>query len=158
MAKRDLGSLLGASLDERAATLSAPEEPPSSPLAAEAPAVQAPAAEAQAVEPGRPTPAAAAPRRPTRAAAAARPKGAEPVPPLPTHGYASLDRKETRLRTEQVNSLAVLTRRLNRDRRGTGERLTDNTLIRVAVDLLLRDADRLAGTTEAELLRSMLTD
>lgn len=147
MAKRDLGSLLGASLDERAATLSAPEELPSPPPAAEAPAAEA----------GQPTPA-SPPRRATRAGAAARPKSAEPVPPLPTHGYASLDRKETRLRTEQVNSLAVLTRRLNRDRRGTGERLTDNTLIRVAVDLLLRDADRLAGTTEAELLRSMLTD
>lgn len=157
MAKRDLGSLLGASLDERAAILSAPEELPSPPPAAEAPAAEAPAAEAPAAEAGQPTPA-AAPRRPTRAPAAARPKSAEPVPPLPTHGYASLDRKETRLRTEQVNSLAVLTRRLNRDRRGTGERLTDNTLIRVAVDLLLRDADRLAGTTEAELLRSMLTD
>lgn len=140
MARRDLGSLLGASLDERAAALSAAEEPSIPSAAVEVP------------------PAAPSPQRTARGASAARrAEDPEPRAPLPTHGYASLDRKETRLRTEQVEALAVLTRRLNRDRRGAGERLTDNTLIRVAVDLLLRDANRLAGTTEAELLRS-LTD
>jgi len=50
-----------------------------------------------------------------------------------------------------------LTRNLNRARRGRGERITDNTLIRVAIDVLLQDADRLAGATEAELLSSVTT-
>lgn len=57
---------------------------------------------------------------------------------------------------DQVDALAVLTRQLSRRRthRG-GERLTDNTLIRVAVDLLLERADQLAGNTEEELLTSL---
>ena len=46
-------------------------------------------------------------------------------------------------------------RRLVRARRGGGERITENTLVRVAVDLLLERADALNGGTEAELLRSL---
>ena len=46
---------------------------------------------------------------------------------------------------DRVDAFAVLTRR--RTRRG-GERLTDNTLIRIAVDLLLDRADQLHGNTE----------
>ena len=68
--------------------------------------------------------------------------------------YLQLERKELRLRADQADQLAALTRRLNRTRRGNGERITDNTLIRVAIDLLLRDADRLRGTTEEELRKS----
>jgi hypothetical protein len=49
---------------------------------------------------------------------------------------------------------------LNQARRGSdggisGERITDNTLIRVAVDLLLTRADQLRGSTEDELRKSL---
>jgi hypothetical protein len=70
--------------------------------------------------------------------------------------YLQLVRKESRLRMDQVDALAVLTRQLGRRRtRRGGERLTDNTLIRVAVDLLLERADQLSGNTEEELLASL---
>jgi hypothetical protein len=51
---------------------------------------------------------------------------------------------------------STLTRRLNRTRNGTGERITDNTLIRVAIDLLLHQQDHLAGATEAALTASVI--
>ena len=44
---------------------------------------------------------------------------------------------------------------LNRQRGGEGERITENTLIRVAVDMLLGQAGRLRGTTEDELRKSV---
>lgn len=69
--------------------------------------------------------------------------------------YLQLERKELRIRLDQADDLARLTRRLNRARRGTGERITDNTLIRVAIDLLLQQSDRLVGTTEDELRKSL---
>jgi hypothetical protein len=57
---------------------------------------------------------------------------------------------------DQVDALAVLTRQLGRRRtRRGGERLTDNTLIRIAVDLLLDRAEQLRGNTEEELLASL---
>lgn len=69
--------------------------------------------------------------------------------------YLRLERKEARLRLDQADALAQLTRRLNRARGRNGERITDNTLIRVAVDLLLAEADHLAGATESELRESV---
>ena len=51
---------------------------------------------------------------------------------------------------------SVLTRQLNRPRHGAGERITDNTLIRVAIDLLLQQRDHLAGVTEADLSASVV--
>jgi hypothetical protein len=36
-----------------------------------------------------------------------------------------------------------------------GERLTDDTLIRVAIDLLIVNGERLQGATEAELRASL---
>src|SRR5664280_2212633 len=68
---------------------------------------------------------------------------------------AQLERKELRIRVEQADELARLTRRINRSRRGAGERITDNTLIRVAVDLLLERSAHIAGTTEDELRESL---
>jgi len=65
--------------------------------------------------------------------------------------YLTLVRKETRLRSDQLEQLTILTRKLNRQRRG-GERITENTLIRVAIDLLLSQSEELSGATEAELL------
>ena len=72
--------------------------------------------------------------------------------------YLTLVRKEARLREDQLDYLTSLTRALNRKRRGTGERITENTLIRVAVDLLLDKSDQLKGTTEQELLASVGLD
>lgn len=64
--------------------------------------------------------------------------------------YLTLVRKEARLREEQIDALTALARKLNRKRQG-GERLTENTLIRVAVDLLLSHGGELQGTTEEEI-------
>lgn len=69
--------------------------------------------------------------------------------------YLQMERKEARLRLDQADALARLTRRLNRARAGSGERITDNTLIRVALDALLARSDQLSGATEAELRKSV---
>lgn len=89
---------------------------------------------------------------------AAQPVGAEPLDDqakaaLPR--YLELTRKEARLTDDQLANLAILTRKLNKTRQGTGVRITDNTLIRVAVDLLLQSAGDLAGHDEASLRRSV---
>lgn len=69
---------------------------------------------------------------------------------------AVYDRKEVYLRPDQLEELLVLERRLRRQRpRGVGERLTANSLIRVAVDLLLDRQDRLSGWSEAQLRESV---
>lgn len=80
-------------------------------------------------------------------------KAAPEPPPLPL--YLELTRKEARFRQDQLNDLTTLTRQLNRRRASTGERITDNTLIRVAVDMMLKVADSLDGATEAELLQAV---
>lgn len=70
--------------------------------------------------------------------------------------YLRLTRKDVRFRDEQLGALHALARRLSKARRGArGERITDNTLVRVAVDLLLQHADELSGTDEAALLESL---
>lgn len=69
--------------------------------------------------------------------------------------YLQLERKEVRLRLDQLDALTTLTRRLNRARKGKGERLTENTLIRVAIDLLLENTQKLQGITEDELMESL---
>lgn len=76
--------------------------------------------------------------------------GVTEIPP-----YLRLTRKEVRFREEQLEALDRVVRRLVRARRGGGERITENTLVRVAVDLLLERADELAGASEAELLRAL---
>lgn len=73
----------------------------------------------------------------------------------PTPKYLRLTRKEARLRDDQFEALTTLRRRLNKQRQGRGERITDNTLIRVAVDLLLLKRDALRGNNEEELLESL---
>lgn len=73
----------------------------------------------------------------------------------PTPRYLQMERKELRIRLDQADELARLTRRLNRARAKAGERITDNTLIRVAIDLLLQHSDRLTGRTEDELRGSL---
>lgn len=136
MARQSLGSMLGTvNVNETAAKEAADEHAPSPrpiqpvPEPAETPA-----------KPHQHPPAA-----PTRKSAPRRAR--EPK-------YLTLQRKEARLADKQLDQLTALTRRLNKRRRGAGERITDNTLIRVAVDMLLDRADHLAGTTEDELRRS----
>mgnify|MGYP001052200141 CR=1 FL=1 len=76
-----------------------------------------------------------------------------PRPPL----YRRLARKEARLREDQFIALSRLVRILARRRASrSGPRLTENTLIRVAIDLLISRADQLAGDTEAEIRASAL--
>ena len=63
--------------------------------------------------------------------------------------------KQARLRDDQLSGLEAIVRQLNRRRVTRAERITSNTLIRVAVDLLLIHAERLSGDTEAQLLASL---
>ena len=69
--------------------------------------------------------------------------------------FSTLVRKEARLRDDQIESLTLRARKLSRNKATTEQRITDNTLIRVAVDLLLAREGDLAGTSEAELRKSV---
>jgi hypothetical protein len=69
--------------------------------------------------------------------------------------FDELERKEARVRLDQYEALQALSRQLNRSRNRRGERITENTLIRVAIDLLLSRQDEVAGTTEAQLRESV---
>jgi hypothetical protein len=64
-------------------------------------------------------------------------------------------RLDARLRPDQVAALGELRRRVTAGRVDRAERITDNTLLRVAVDLLLAHADRLGGDTEDALRESV---
>ncbi len=72
--------------------------------------------------------------------------------------YARLTRKETRVREDQYVALTQLARALMRRRTDRQERITENTLVRVAIDLLLANADQLVGDSEDELLRSVTSE
>ena len=81
-----------------------------------------------------------------------------PTPDVRTPGlpkYKRLERKDVLLWPDQLGELAVTRRMLNRRRGSAGERITENTLIRVAVALLLSRSGELAGTTEEELRASL---
>jgi|SRR5215216_3898144 len=69
--------------------------------------------------------------------------------------YLTLLRKEARLREDQTLALARLARQLNRQKRKRGERITENTLIRVAVDLLLSQEGAIWGATEEEIREAL---
>ena len=69
--------------------------------------------------------------------------------------YLRFERKEARLRDDQLTELTLRARRLNKLKNPDADRITDNTLIRVAVDLLLARADELVGGDEAALRRSL---
>lgn len=69
--------------------------------------------------------------------------------------WLTFERKETRQRPDQIKWIEAKRKDLNAVRGGEGERLTDNTLIRVALDLLMQRGDELAGTTEDELRRPL---
>lgn len=69
--------------------------------------------------------------------------------------YLRMVRKEARIRHDQADALARLRRRIAADRVDRSEPLTDNTLVRVALDVLLLHADSLTGDTEEQLLASL---
>ncbi len=71
--------------------------------------------------------------------------------------YQQMIRKEARLRPDQVDVLAQLRRRVTRGRGDRTETITDNTLIRIEVDLLLERGEQLAGDTEDQLRDSVTT-
>lgn len=87
----------------------------------------------------------------------------------PTHGpsrevaparllpkYLALQRKEARLRGDQVDALASLARRMNRAKADKGgERITENTLIRVAVDWLLSRDEPVGASSEEEIRQGL---
>lgn len=70
-------------------------------------------------------------------------------------GYLALERKETRLREGQIGDLTAHARRLNKAKTAQAPRITENTLIRVAIDMLLSRVDDLQGNTEEDLRRSL---
>lgn len=69
--------------------------------------------------------------------------------------FTSFTAKTARLRPQQVTELHLLTTRLQAAKTSTVERITDNTLLRIAVDLLLTRAGELGGSTEEELRSSL---
>ena len=128
----------------------APVVLPPKPAPAEAkpaPAEAAPAAAVEKPEPRRPAP--------RRVARGPRDAGTAGVTESQIPKWQRLERKELRLRADQLDELARIRRTLNRQRGGEGERITENTLIRVAVDMLLGRAGKLRGTTEDELRKSV---
>lgn len=72
-----------------------------------------------------------------------------------TARYLTMERVDARLRPDQVTALGDLVRQLQRARRTRDERITSNTLLRIAVDLLLARADDLAGDGEGDLRASL---
>ena len=134
-----------------AAVPSLPPRPAGSP----APEVQTPVRQTPEVESGGTD--SGEPGRGAGARAGA-PAGGQSRTPASSPGlpkYLRLERKELLIWPEQITNLSILARVLNRNRRGAGERITTNTLIRVAVALLLSRSQDLAGTTEEELRRSL---
>lgn len=136
---------LGSLLDNPPAQ--AGEESPSSTAEPAAPAAAAPAQT-------RPAPAPDAPEvKPAPASPAAAPEPS--VPGAQTRRlHTEFERKDTRLVPGQNDQLTLIARRLNKAHKG-GERITENTLIRIGVAWLLSNADRLEGATEDELRASV---
>lgn len=77
-----------------------------------------------------------------------------------TSPYGELFRFEGRVTDQQWKDLTALRMHLARQRgsraAGPGDRITNNTLIRVAIAGLLHHEDALHGATEAELTQAWL--
>lgn len=118
---------------------------------APADAEAAPAVE-QAVAPLMPAPTspAAAPRKPVA-------KKERPAPAVRSGAVTEeYERKETWLRPDQQVNLDQIAKRLQRAKDPSEKtRITANTIIRVAVDMLLERADELQGDTEAQIRDSV---
>jgi len=85
-------------------------------------------------------------------ATSAHSEGHESCAPAP---YLQLVRKETRLRDDQQSELTRHARRLTRARTTAGQRITENSLIRIGVDLLLARIEHAVGDDEATILESL---
>ena len=107
--------------------------------------LQALAKAAQGAAPGQAT---------TQDVAAAAGEEEAPAASVRPH-YTQLVRKELRVFQDQAVDLKILTMTINNSKLGMGERITDNTLVRVAIDLLLERKADLSGTTESELRESL---
>lgn len=117
-------------------------------------------ADKQAIEPDAPP--AAQPIAPTKqttsrpATKKSAPRPSRQRGAATTHAHwTELERLEARLRDDQVEDLDALARRLNKQRNGEGERITKNTLLRVAADLLLAQQSETSGRTESEIRASL---
>lgn len=153
MARPSLGSLLSTASDT-----GTPAEPVDAPPVAQE-ATQRAAEPIRKPAPGpdkKPAPAAS--RRTKVSQAAATPRRAAAAASESTTHWSEYDRLEARLREDQVVQLDALVRRLNKQRSGPGERITKNTLLRVATDLLLAQGEAVTGGTEAEIRASVITD
>lgn len=88
------------------------------------------------------------------------PEPAEPVADEAPPGqhrphYSKLVRKELRVFQDQSLELAHLTGTIRNAKFGKGEVISDNSLIRIGIDLLLERQSDLQGTTEDELRASL---
>lgn len=93
---------------------------------------------------------------PSRVAPANKKSTADPAAEdQATPTYLRYVRKETRLREDQQNQLTLQARRLNRAKKNQGSRITENSLIRVAVDLLLAKIERASGDDEDAIRKSL---
>jgi len=68
-----------------------------------------------------------------------------------TPKWLTFERKETRIRADQIEFLESVRIRLNSQRGRSGERLTDNTFVRIAIDLLMERESELRGVTESQI-------
>lgn len=98
------------------------------------------------------------PAPPVVPAAPRTPAPRTPMAEVPQPRYLEMQRVDGRIRPDQSEDLAALRRRILRGRADRSERITDNTLLRVAVDLLLARAGEVAGDTEDELAAALLTE
>ena len=108
------------------------------------------------------------PELPASPPASPPPPPAVPEPsPTRTHGvadsrssgvpvYQRMEVLAARLRPDQIAWLKAVPRDLKRKRRKPGERFTENTLLRVAVDAIRELEDELRGDSEEELRVSVL--
>lgn len=137
MARANLGDLLGKVEDPPQVAPTKPEREPT-------PRVEAPAPSPEPVQEVS-KPIASRPPKPKASVVT------EELGPA----YLRFVRKETRLREDQQNQLTLAARRLNRAKAAGAPRITDNTLIRVAVDLLLSRIEQASGDDEVALLESI---
>ena len=179
MARPKLSSLVAdLNADDNAAPeTSQPEPVPAQTLQSVPAATETPAETTQAIEAATPTTTRAEPldaqapqpeakvtatpaKKPAKKPAARKTRPAPRKPPVKTTPvadledepfYKSLIRKECRFTDDQLDEL-------NRARRGEGYPFTDNSLIRVAVDYILTEADTLLAdspTTEDEMREAL---
>lgn len=108
------------------------------------------------IEPAAPATADGTPRRRSRVTRATETPTVNPsAVDLAAPAYLRFVRKDTRLREDQQNQLTLQARRLNRAKKNQGARITENSLIRIAVDLLLAQIEHAAGDDEEAIRLSL---